>query len=167
MSSLSSVRQLLTTRRVLGLGFGFLLTLLALSGVNAIRVLNQLRTHNESIVEDFAERVQHLDEIRSTVYLSGTYIRDYLLEPDPEQAEPNRSALRDAQVRIRTLLSERHSADAAERELYGALARETQDYFRAPEPVLSWNAQQRQANGYRFFMTRFCPAVPAPCGSRT
>jgi signal transduction histidine kinase len=158
VSSFSAVRQLFTTRRVLGLGFGFLLTLLALSGVNAIRVLSQLRSHNESIVEDFAERVQHLDDIRSTIYLSGTYLRDYLLEPAPEQAEPNRFALRDAQARIQTLLSARRPlADATDQELYGALAKEIQEYWRTLEPVLSWDAGQRRTNGYRFLHDEVLP----------
>jgi hypothetical protein len=148
------MRLLFTTRRVLGLGFGFLLTLLALSGANAIRVLNQLKSHNEGIVQDFAERVQHLDDIRSTVYLSGTYVRDFLLEPDPEQAEPNR----DARARTQALLSDRSSPPGApDPELYGALAREIQEYWRTLEPVLSWDAGQRRRNGYRFLHDEILP----------
>jgi signal transduction histidine kinase len=154
----NTVRRLLTTKRVLALGFGFLLTLLGLSGVNAILVLSQLRSHNESILEDFVERVQHLDEIRSTIYLSGTYIRDYLLEPDPEQAEPNRVALRDARERIDSLLIE-HGPQAGETDqaLYEALKREIQDYWRVLEPVLTWDARQRRTDGYRFLHDQVLP----------
>jgi signal transduction histidine kinase len=152
------MRQLFTTRRVLAAGFGFLLTLLALSGFNAIRVLNQLESHNESIVEDFAGRVQHLDEIRSTIYLSGTYIRDYLLQPDVELAEPNRVALRDAASRIQALLGE-HSRQRTpdEEALYASLDREIRDYWRVLEPALSWDARQRRSDGYRFLHDTVLP----------
>lgn len=154
----NTVRRLLTTKRVLALGFGFLLALLGLSGLNAILVLSQLRSHNESILEDFVERVQHLDEIRSTIYLSGTYLRDYLLEPDPEQAEPNRVALRDARERIQSLLVEHGpQAGATDQALYEALKREIQDYWRVLEPALSWDSRQRRKDGYRFLHDQVLP----------
>src|ERR1700685_4138985 len=82
-----TVRRLLTTRMALAIGFGVLLTLLVLSGIDAVNVISQLQTSNESILQEFLGRQMKLDELRSAIYLSGTYVRDYLLEPDPAKAE--------------------------------------------------------------------------------
>ena len=143
---------------MLALGFGVLLTLLVLSGVNAIRVLGELRSRNEGILGDFGDRVQHLEEIRSAVYLSGTYIRDFMLEPDPEQAEASRVALKDTRARIESLLADHDSqADEAHQPLYEALNREIQEYWRVLDPALSWNTRQRRKDGYRFLHDQVLP----------
>jgi hypothetical protein len=88
-----TARRLLTTRMALAVGFGVLLTLLVLSGIDAVNVISQLQSSNESILEGFLGRQTKLDELRSAIYLSGTYVRDYLLEPDPVKAEQSRTEL--------------------------------------------------------------------------
>jgi hypothetical protein len=35
----------------------------------------------------FLERLSALDQIRAQIYLSGTYVRDFLLSPDPDTAK--------------------------------------------------------------------------------
>lgn len=126
--------------------------------MNAIRVLGELRSNNEGILEDFVDRVQHLDEIRSAIYLSGTYIRDFLLEPDPEQAEPNRVALRDTRARIESLLADHGpQTGEADQPLYEALSREIREYWRVLDPALSWNTRQRKRDGYRFLHDEVLP----------
>ena len=57
-SSRQTARRLLTTRMALALGFGVLLTLLVLSGLNAVRAISQLQSRNEDILQEFLER-QH------------------------------------------------------------------------------------------------------------
>ena len=71
------------TRSALLVGFGVLLVLLVLCGLNALAVVRSLQTNNESILRNFLEEQKRLDQVRSAIYLSGTYLRDYLLEPDP------------------------------------------------------------------------------------
>ena len=64
-------------------GLGGLLTILALAGAGALRVLQNVRGKDEMIRGQFLSRNHVLNDIRSKVYLSGTYVRDYLLEPEP------------------------------------------------------------------------------------
>jgi hypothetical protein len=78
----------LSMRSGLILGFGVLLILLVLSGLSALRALSEVQTANESTLRQFLAKNQQLDEIRAAVYLSGTYLRDYLLEPDLGRAKP-------------------------------------------------------------------------------
>jgi hypothetical protein len=82
----------LTTRAALLAGFGGLLFLMAFAGLDAFSILRQIETRNEQIRNEFVDRNRTLDQIRSDLYLSGTYIRDYLLEPDPKTAEAHLSS---------------------------------------------------------------------------
>src|SRR6516165_1104116 len=93
------------TRRVLLVGFGVLLILLVLCGLSAVAVLSRLQTSNENILQNFLEEQKRLDQVRSAIYLSGTYLRDYLLEPDPEKAEQSRAALESARAEVSSTLA--------------------------------------------------------------
>ncbi|HUA57418.1 MAG TPA: histidine kinase [Verrucomicrobiae bacterium] len=146
-----AARRLLTTRMALALGFGVLLTLLVLSGINAVDVISRLQSSNENILGEFLGRETKLDELRSAIYLSGTYVRDYLLEPDPGKAEQSREALADTRRQIQAMISlTAFEPDPAGRAMYDALRREIEEYWRTLDPVLGWNAQQRHQEGYRF-----------------
>ena len=75
-----------TSRWVLLSGFGGLLALMAFAGFDAISALEKIRTSGDTIREEFLRRDRALEEIRGDLYLSGTYVRDYLLEPEPASA---------------------------------------------------------------------------------
>ena len=67
---------------MLAAGFGGLLLLLAFAGFDNVARLRQIQHRNDAIRESFLARTRLLDQIRSNLYLSGTYVRDCLLEPD-------------------------------------------------------------------------------------
>ena len=143
--------RLLTTRGGLVLGFGVLLVLLILSGLSALRALSEVQNDNQISLRQFLARNQQLDEIRAAVYLSGTYLRDYLLEPDRAKAEQSRRELIDAKTRIQSLLADDGPiSGAGDREMFEALKREMRDYWQTMEPVLSWSPEQRRKEGFRF-----------------
>ncbi|MDE3166825.1 MAG: MCP four helix bundle domain-containing protein [Acidobacteriota bacterium] len=151
-------RRLVTTRTALILGFGVLLLLLALSGINTIQVVSHLRSSDENTLSQFLVQSRQLEEIRSAVYLSGTYIRDYLLEPDPARAEQSRLALLRTEQDILTTLSSRDvPAGPEDRQLWDALKQEMQDYWRAIDPVLAWNPGRRREQGYAFLRDHVLP----------
>src|SRR5271165_7110662 len=143
--------RLLTMRGGLVLGFGVLLILLILSGLSAMHALAEVQNANQTSLRQFLAKNQQLDEIRAAVYLSGTYLRDYLLEPDRAKAEQSRRELIDAKARIQTLLADNVPlSDAGDREMFDALKRELSDYWQTMEPVLSWSMEQRRRQGFRF-----------------
>jgi signal transduction histidine kinase len=146
-----TARRLLTTRTALALGFGVLLTLLVLCGISGVQIVAQLQSNNEAILSEFLRPQTRLDELRSAIYLSGTYVRDYLLEPDPVKAEPSRQALADTRRQIQSMISLGASRPGVPSEaMYGALRREIGEYWRTLDPVFTWNARQRHREGYRF-----------------
>lgn len=138
-------------RTALLLGFGGLLLLLVLSGLDAVQVLSQMRVRNEQIRREFLERANRLNEIRADVYLSGTYVRDYLLEPDPSVAEHFRASLETTRQQMQ---SELHAYSVLlrpeEREPFDILEREVDAYWRSLEPALNWSVQERRENGFAF-----------------
>jgi signal transduction histidine kinase len=150
--------RLLTTRNILVLGFGVLLLLLVLSGLSAVHALSELQTGNETTLRQFLAKNQQLDEIRGAIYLSGTYIRDYLLESDPVRGEQSRRELNAENARIDSLLAENGSlSNAADHEMFQSLKREIQDYWQTLEPVLSWDLNQRRRQGYSFLRDEVFP----------
>src|ERR1035438_2025538 len=126
-----TVRRFLSTRMALSLGFGVLLTLLVLSGINAIHVISESRASNENIIEEYLGRETRLDELRSAIYLSGTYVRDYLLDPDPASAEQSRRMLTDTRRQIQSMIALMTSEPGpAGRAIYESLRREIEEYSR-------------------------------------
>ena len=140
------------TRRLLLIGFGGLLALLAFAGLNGISVVNKIQERNERIRVDYVSRDRVLDQLRSDIYLSGTYVRDLLLERDPALADLHRKELDKARARVdanraayaRILLTE-------ERIPFQQFEHELNRYFDSLDPALHWNPEQRQQLGY-FFM---------------
>ena len=147
------------TRRALLVGFGVLLVLLVLCGLNALAVLSSLQTNNEGILRNFLEEQKRLDQVRSAIYLSGTYLRDYLLEPDPAKAEQSRGALESARAQVSATLAHPGllSGSRGNEDLHAALEREIAEYWHTLDPVLSWKAEQRHRQGYRFLHDEVFP----------
>lgn len=147
-----------TTRNALLLGFGGLVLLLIVSGLDAIQVLTQMRASNENIRREFVLRSKRLEQIRGEVYLSGTYVRDYLLEPDTNVAERHRESLTNLREQIRSeLKSYALLLRTEQRGPFQVLEKELAAYWRSVEPVLSWTAAQRRANGYAFLRDEVFP----------
>jgi len=148
----SKVRRLrISSRAFLFAGFGGLLLLMALPEFDGVRALHKIQAANEEISGEFLQRTQILEKIRGNVYLSGSYIRDFLLEPKREKTEQDRISFQQAQA----------SAEAALRE-YQALARteetpplnslrvEWNDYRSLIAPALAWSLAERRRAGYAF-----------------
>jgi signal transduction histidine kinase len=146
------------TRRLLLLGFGGLLLLLAFTGLNALSVLKTIQTRNERIREDYVRRERILEELRADIYLSGTYARDLLLEEDPARADAHRKELEGAHNRIQSMIA---AYDAIvrndERQRFRQLTTEVSSFFEMLHPVLQWDASQRQKLGYNFMRDFLLP----------
>jgi signal transduction histidine kinase len=146
------------TRTTLLLGFGGLLLLLVVSGLDSVQVLTQMRTSNEEIRGEFLVRTKRLEQIRSAVYLSGTYVRDYLLEPNATVAEHHRDSLNAIRAQIDSELKSYETLLRAEqRGPFQVLQSELQAYWRSLDPVLNWDAAERRRNGYAFLRDEVFP----------
>lgn len=144
-------RRFWNARTALIAGFGSLLLLMALTGGDTLLVLRQVRQEDNAIRRQFLVRNHTLNEVRSDVYLSGTWVRDYLLEPEPAHADAFRSSLEDVRRRMQGALDQYgHEVTAQERPAYGALTTELARYWDVIEPIMHWSAEERRVRGYIF-----------------
>jgi signal transduction histidine kinase len=148
----------LHSRLILTAGFGGLLLLMAFAGVDSIHTLRQIQKSDDDIREDFLSRTRVLEQIRSDLYLSGTYVRDYLLEPEGQKAEGHRLSL--VQTRNEMDFALRKYKALLNKQEFGpfhSLTQELAVYWKVLEPVLLWNATQRRSHGYAFLRDEVFP----------
>src|SRR5215813_3723142 len=146
------------SRLVLVAGFGGLLMLAAFAGIDGIQALSQIRKSNDRIREDFLQRTRLLERIRGDVYVSGTYVRDYLLEPEAGKAEGHRYSLLESRKDTDSAIAAyRRLLNPSEQPPFEGLTRELDAYWRVLEPVFQWTPQQRQRSGYLFLRDEVFP----------
>jgi len=154
----ASDRLLLHTSVALVIGFGGLLAVMTLSGVDTLRVLRQVRREDDQVRRQFLYRNHLLNGIRSELYLSGTYVRDYLLEPDTARAETHRASLEKVHKEMETALgSYGGQLTPEETKQYAALKIELSRYWETLGPILNWNASERRSRGYPFLRDEVFP----------
>ena len=140
-----------SSRLALIAGFGGLLILMALGGVDALRVLRQIRQEDDQIRRQFLSRNHILNDIRSQLYLSGTYVRDYLLDPEQARAETYRTSLEATRREMDSALaSYGKQVESGEQVPYVALRDELSNYWKTIDPILQWGADERRTRGYTF-----------------
>lgn len=151
-------RLLLSSRLALVVGFGSLLAIMALAGIDALRVLQHFRSNDDRIRRQFLFRNHVLNDIRSEVYVSGTYVRDYLLEPETERAEAYRVSLEQARKEMVSAL-ESYGRQIAPEEVkhYTALKTELAQYWEILAPIVGWSAAERRRLGYEFLRDEVFP----------
>jgi hypothetical protein len=161
----SSDRLLLSTRLALGVGFGSLLAIMVLAGLDGIRALRQIRRNDDQIRRQFLARNHALNDIRSELYLSGTYVRDYLLEPEPERAEAYHASLEEVRRRMQSALEMYgRQPEPEQAKDYTKLRTEIARYWKVLEPALQWNAIERRRQGYAFLRDEVFPRRTAVLG---
>jgi signal transduction histidine kinase len=138
-------------RLMLWLGFGGLLALLSFISLNALSAVNQVQWRNEKIRDDYLQRDRILEQLRSDLYLSGTYVRDFLLESDDERAEAYRKDFAKTKHRLEDAVAKyARLVRPEEADVFHALANGISGYFAALEPALKWTAEQRRMQGRAF-----------------
>jgi len=148
----------LSGRLILIVGFGGLLLLMSFAGFDSIQTLGQIQKSSNSIREEFLARAGVLEQIRSDFHVSGTYVRDYLLEPDNQKAEGYRLGLLQTRSDMDSELA-RYRSLVSKPELgaFHTLTQELADYWKVLDPVLHWNATERRKGGYAFLRDEVSP----------
>src|ERR1035438_8232991 len=147
------------SRITLVVGFGGLLLIMALAGIDALLVLRQFRRSDEEIRQRYLSQNHVLNDIRSDVYVSGTYIRDYLLDPDPERAEVHRTSLESIRGHMESALElyGRQATLPEEIQHYSALQAEIMSYWEILAPIFQWDAAERRRSGFAFSRDEVIP----------
>jgi signal transduction histidine kinase len=143
---------------VLWLGFGGLLVCILGAAVGTLTSLDRVRQDETRIRRAFLGRMGSLEQIRSQIYLSGTYVRDFLLSPDPSgaAAQTSRMSALEGQS-YASLEAYRRLVDAAEQEPFQSLQAEIEAYWRVLDRMLQWTPAERSKLRESFFYDELIP----------
>jgi len=146
------------TKIALFAGFGGLLVLMCVLGLSAISFLSQIKVREEKIRRDYVNRDQVLQNLRSDIYTSGTYVRDFLLDTNDAFAAGHREQFLKTQRKLQNEVAEYHrliaTGDSGPVEEF---ATELAVYMKALAPVMTWNAEKRRARAYAFMQDELSP----------
>ncbi len=153
------------TKTLLWIGFGGLLLLMCLLSASSLSFLYEIEVRHENIRQEYVKRDRVLERLRSVVYLSGTYFRDYVMEGNDESAARERVQFLAARAEAEARLSEYErltgaTGDAALQQLRAGLAA----YFEALAPALSWTTRERQAGATSIIQGQMLPRRVAAIG---
>ena len=143
---------------VLTLGFGGLIICILGAGVGTLVSLDRVRADETRIRKAFLGRMVVLDQIRAQIYLSGTYVRDFLLSPDPSGAAAQSSRLgsleHDSYAALDALSK---TVEPESREPFQALKSEIDAYWRVLDRTVEWTAEERSELRESFFYDELIP----------
>jgi len=143
---------------VLLAGFGGLLLLMAAAEAGAVLFLNGLRQSGTELQGHFLERNRTLERLRSNIYLSGTYVRDYLLAPETHGAQAQLIALdglrRDTEIALTTYAQ---TLEPEEKAPFQALRSQIEEYWKVLDRTFAWTPEQRDQFRSAFFYQELVP----------
>jgi signal transduction histidine kinase len=143
---------------VLSFGFGGLLVFILGAAIGSVLMLDHVRVQETAMRQAFLARLSALDQIRSGIYLSGTYVRDFLLSPDAsgEQAQSARLTSLERETRTALDVYARWAAPE-ERKPFEDLRTEIDAYWRVLDGTLAWTPAERNRLRYSFFYDELVP----------
>ena len=106
----------------------------------------------------FVARLSGLDQIRAQIYLSGTYVRDLLLSPDPDTAKAQAAHLATLKRETyRALDAYGRELEPEEREPFHALRNQIDAYWQVLDATVGWSPQERNRLRFSFFYNELVP----------
>ncbi len=143
---------------VLWLGFGGLLVCIVAAATETVLSLDRVRQDETRIRRTFSGRMASLDQIRSEIYLSGTYVRDFLLSPDASGAEAQGARLANLEKETYAALhAYGQGLDPGERGPFGTLRSEIEGYWQVLDRMMSWTPDERNKLREAFFYDELVP----------
>src|SRR5512146_841280 len=124
---------------ILAFGFGTLIILIAVLGIGAMRRAHAIYSEMEVTQDAYLETESFRRDIAGDMYLADILIRDYLLDPSPQNVALHREQL----LEIRSSLQERLDflgQRLGENENPGLkrLQTEVQGYWDSLDPIFEW-----------------------------
>ncbi len=141
----------------LAAGFGGLLIIMAAAEAGALLMIHGLRTSDAQMEQRFLERSRILEQIRSSIYLSGTVARDSLLAPAGSASAQLAEVNRLHRHTDRELERYQKSLQPEESAAFSSLRSEIDAYWKVLNQTFSWSAAEREKFRYQFFYSELIP----------
>jgi len=138
-------------------GFGGLLLIMTAAQLGALFMISSLRANGTQVEQRFLERSRILEEIRSSIYLSGTVARDSLLAPSGG-ASSQLAEVNDLHKKTAAALDQyQKSLETEEAGAFASLRSEIEAYWNVLNRTFAWSDEEREKNRYRFFYSELIP----------
>jgi signal transduction histidine kinase len=145
-------------RALLWIGFGGLLLLMGVLGLSAITFLSRIDRSHETTRLEFVARTRLMESLRSDVYLSGTHVRDFLLESDGAGGSTSRRAYLATRARVEDEIARyRFRLEPQELVALQSLERGISSYLQTLDQVLLWPSSERRRRAEAFARTYILP----------
>ncbi|HUI80046.1 MAG TPA: ATP-binding protein [Bryobacteraceae bacterium] len=143
---------------VLSIGFGGLILFLIAAATGTLVSLDRARSSETRLRKAFLARLGALDQIRAQIYLSGTYVRDFLLSPDEPGAASQSTRLEALERETQSALtSYSQSLAPEERQPFATLRAEIEAYWSILDRMLAWSPEERNRMRNGFFYDELVP----------
>jgi signal transduction histidine kinase len=143
---------------ILALGFGTLIILIAVLGFGAIRRARAIYSEMEATQDAYLETEAFRRDIATDMYLADILVRDYLLDPSPQNVSLHRQQL----LEIRSSLQQR--LDLLAQRMSGSdnpglqrLQTEVQAYWDSLDPIFEWTLHEKAALSWSFLRHKVLP----------
>ncbi len=143
---------------VLALGFGSVIVLIAVLGFGAMRRARTIYNEMESTQDSYLESESFRRDVASDMYLADILVRDYLLDPSPENAPRHREDLlqiRDSLQKRMDLLAQK--TGESNNPGLTRLQNEVQGYWDSLDPIFEWTPQQKADLSWWFLRRKVLP----------
>jgi len=138
-------------------GFGGLLLLMAAAQLGALFMIDNLRDSGTQVQQRFLERSRTLEQIRSSIYLSGTVARDSLLAPAGSASSQLAEVNHLHQQTDEALDKYQKSIEKEEAAAFANLRSEIEAYWRVLDRTFAWSDSERMEYRYQFFYSELIP----------
>ena len=153
-------------RRALLIGFGGLLALMVLAGLDALHLAHQLETREAQIRRSFVAHTRPLLVLSSSIDVYNDRIERYVMSQNPaaDGLNPGEFSRLTAEINsaIRNCPGNGQPEERALLQKLEALFNEQQDLL---NPVLSWSREQRQRQAWRFVSEEVLPERSLICAT--
>lgn len=143
---------------VLALGFGTLIALIAVFGFGAIRRARAIYTEMESTQDAYLQSESFRRDIVNDMYLADILVRDYLLDPSPQNAPLHRQQLLEIRSSLQTRLDQlADNATDTDSPRLEQLQNVVQNYWDSLDPIFDWTPQEKADKSWYFLRHKILP----------
>ena len=133
-------------RFALIVGLGGMALIFFLATVDAVRLLDAMRTENKVLRDAALQRTNHLASIRSSILLTHTYLGDYFLDSDPRNAKDYLTKVQEAWSQLSSDLANYRSTTLDEQVLVRRLGDLLDQHWQRISLAMSSSSDGRPRN---------------------
>src|SRR6187399_1271187 len=147
-----------STLFALAIGFGILIALIAALAIGAIRKAGTMYEEMQVAQDSYLRAEAFRRGIATDTYLADILIRDYLLDPSPENAPHHRQELLAARDSLQRRMTELSALLVdTDNPALTRLKPEVEAYWSSLDPILQWNAEEKANRSWVFLARNVLP----------